>query len=432
MKSMAQLEYHYGLKMRCYPSDQQKQIIKVNSDASRFIYNEMVAIGKELWQLSRVKLPIDTVQDRIKQLTMRQNAKQMSNHYQFLEDKRIDSLTKANAIQNYRKAWNSFRKVHTAGVPKFHRKSYRWRYQTNCQYPGQKTALLTNGTVCFLDNSHVKVPKIGLLRVAGSQARLLKRMCETRIGTVTLTKDPADHFFLSMQLASDESFVKVSKANHEHIGIDLNTDNFLTDSEGNTVPNPRYYRTIKGKLAKEQRILSRRQRRIKKEHRSLRDSKNYQKQRLLVAKLHVKVMNQRHNFLQQISTALIKNHDLVVAEELRSKNMLKNHALAMSIADVGWRSFLNMLAYKADLYGRQFITVSPKNTTQTCHDCGFVMGSGGTKKLTLADRKWTCPQCHTHHIRDHNAALNILEKGFQKQQKSQPKGWTHSYGNLGM
>ena len=112
MKSMAKMKYHYGLKMRCYPSDQQKQLIKINSDASRFIYNEMVAIGKELIQLRRVKLPIDTVQDRIKQLTMRQNAKQMSNHYQFLEDKRIDSLAKANAIQNYRKAWNAFRKVH--------------------------------------------------------------------------------------------------------------------------------------------------------------------------------------------------------------------------------------------------------------------------------------------------------------------------------
>ena len=110
---------------------------------------------------------------------------------------------------------------------------------------GQKTALLTNGTVCFLDNIHVKVPKIGLLRVAGSQARLLKRICETRIGTVTLTKDSADRFFLSMQLASDESFVKVAKATHGHVGIDLNTDNFLTDSGGNIVPNPRYYRTIK-------------------------------------------------------------------------------------------------------------------------------------------------------------------------------------------
>lgn len=413
MKSMAKMQYHYGLKMRCYPSDQQKQLIKINSDASRFIYNEMVAIGKELMQLRRVKLPIDTVQDRIKQLTMRQNAKQMSNHYQFLEDKRIDSLTKANAIQNYRKAWNAFRKVHTAGVPKFHRKSYRWRYQTNCQY-GQKTALLTNGTVCFLDNNHVKVPKLGLLRVAGSQARLLKRICETRIGTVTLTKDSADRFFLSMQLASDESFVKVSKTTHGHVGIDLNTDNFLTDSEGNIVPNPRYYRTIKGKLAKEQRISTRRQRRAKKEHRSLRDSKNYQKQRLLVAKLHAKVMNQRHNFLQQISTALIKNHDLVVAEELRSKNMLKNHALALSISDVGWRTFLDMLAYKATLYGRQFITISPRNTTQTCHDCGFVMGTNGTDKLTLNDRDWTCPNCGIHHIRDWNAAKNILDKGIAK------------------
>ena len=414
MKSMAKMKYHYGLKMRCYPSDQQKQLIKINSDASRFIYNEMVAINKELMQLRRVKLPIDIVRDRIKQLTMRQNAKQMSNHYQFLEDKRIDSLTKANAIQNYRRAWNAFRKVHTAGVPKFHRKNYRWRYQTNCQYPGQKTALLTNGTVCFLDNSHVKVPKIGLLRVAGSQARLLKRICETRIGTVTLTKDSADRFFLSMQLASDESFVKVVKATHGHVGIDLNTDNFLTDSGGNIVPNPRYYRTIKGKLAKEQRILSRRQQRAKKEHRSLRDSKNYQKQRLLVAKLHAKVMNQRHNFLQQISTALIKNHDLVVAEELRSKNMLKNHALALSISDVGWRTFLGMLAYKAKLYGRQFITINPRNTTQTCCDCGFVMGTNGTDKLTLDDRKWTCPNCGIHHIRDWNAAKNILDKGIAK------------------
>ncbi|WP_222842711.1 RNA-guided endonuclease InsQ/TnpB family protein [Limosilactobacillus fermentum] len=408
MKSMAKMKYHYGLKMRCYPSDQQKQLIKINSDASRFIYNEMVAINKELMQLRRVKLPIDIVQDRIKQLTMRQNAKQMSNHYQFLEDKRIDSLTKANAIQNYRKAWNAFRKVHATGVPKFHRKSYHWRYQTNCQYPGQKNALLTNGTVCFLDNSHVKVPKIGLLRVAGSQARLLKRICETRIGTVTLTKDSADRFFLSMQLASDESFVKVSKATHGHVGIDLNTENFLTTSNGDTVANPRYYRIIKGRLAKAQRILSRRARRAKQEHRPLRTSKNYQKQRLLVAKLHAQVFERRRDFFHNVSTTLIKNHDFVAAEELRSKNMLKNHALAMSIADVGWRTFLGMLAYKAELYHRQFLTVDPKNTTQACHECGFVMGTAGTEKLTLADREWTCPKCHAHHDRDHNAAQNIL------------------------
>ena len=117
MKSMAQLEYHYGLKVRIYPSDHQKQIIKVNSDASRFIYNEMVAIGKELWQLNRVKLSIDTVQDRIQQLKLRQNAKQMSNHFQFLEYKRIDSLAKANAIQNYHTVPSALKTINILWCP---------------------------------------------------------------------------------------------------------------------------------------------------------------------------------------------------------------------------------------------------------------------------------------------------------------------------
>ena len=414
MKSMAKMEYHYGLKVRIYPSDKQKQIIKLNSDASRFIYNEMVAINKELWQLKQVKLQIDTVQSRIKQLELRQNAKQMSNHFQFLGDKRIDSLTKANAIQNYRKAWNAFRKIHTVGVPNFHRKSYVWRYQTNCQYLKQKEAHLTNGTVRFEDSKHVLVPKLGRLRVKGSHQRILARSAETRIGTVTITKDAIGSFFLSMQLASDAPFVTMSKQTNRQVGIDLNTENFLTSSDGQVIANPRYYRTIKGRLAKAQRILSRRARRAKKEHRSLRESRNYQKQRLLAAKIHTQIFSRRRAFLHQLSTTLIKNHDLVVAEELRSKNMLKNHALAMSIADVGWRTFLEMLTYKAELYGRQFITVNPKNTTQTCHDCGFVMGTGSTKELTLADREWTCPKCHVHHIRDHNAAQNILTKGIAK------------------
>ncbi|MDB6260981.1 transposase, partial [Lactobacillus amylovorus] len=86
-------------------------------------------------------------------------------------------------------------------------------------------------------------------------------------------------------------------------------------------------------------------------------AKNYQKQRLIVAKLHDKIRRQRNDFLQVLSTALIKNHDLVVAEELRNRNLLKNHALSQSISDVGWRSFLNMLAYKADLYGKEFLTI---------------------------------------------------------------------------
>lgn len=418
MKKMAELKYHFGLKVRMYPSDAQKQLIKLNSDASRFIYNEMVAINKELWQLRRVKLPIGTVQSRINQLKERKNARKMSNHFQFLNAEGIDSLAKANAIQNYNRAWKNFHQTPGTGIPKFHRKSYAWKYQTNCQYSGQNEAWLTNGSAKFLDRNHFQVPILGVVRIKGSKKRLgqlLSRTDQTRIGTVTITKDATDRFFLSLQLASDAPFASAPAAPKQAVGIDLNTDNFLTTSDNAVVANPRYYQTIKGKLAKAQRTLSRRQRRAKKEHRSLRNSKNYQKQRLLVAKISAKVFDRRHDFLHRTSTTLIKNHDLVVAEELRSKNMMKNHALAMSIADVGWRSFLGMLAYKADLYDRQFVAVSPKNTTQTCHNCGFVMGTEGTDKLTLGDRQWECPKCHVHHIRDHNAAQNILAKGIEKQ-----------------
>lgn len=121
-------------------------------------------------------------------------------------------------------------------------------------------------------------------------------------------------------------------------------------------------------------------------------------------------MNRRKNFLHIQSMALIKNHDLVVAEELRSKNMMKNHALASSISDNGWRTFLNMITYKAKLYGKKFITVNPRYTTQTCNSCGYILN--GEAKLTLKDRDWTCPKCGKHHIRDINAAKNILAKGL--------------------
>lgn len=411
---MSKLAYHFGLKMRIYPSTKQKQIIQVNSDISRTVYNKMVAIDQELYRLKQVKLPIDTIQARISELESRKNARNMSNHYQYMQDERIDSLTKANAIQNYQKSWKMYRKVHKAGTPNFHKKSYRQSYQTNCQYGKNKSMDMFSGSVRFIDKKHIQIPKLGKLRVSGSYRRILDKKTDIRIGTVTISKDNADRYFVSMQLGSDTPFVETLPKTNSQIGIDLNTENFLTTSDGRIIDNPRYYRVIKHKLAKAQRTLSRRELRAKKENRSLRDSKNYQKQRHLVAKLHDKIRNQRNNFLNYLSMVLINNHDLIVAENLRSSNLLKNHALAMSISDVGWRSFLQKLEYKANLYGRTFITVDPKNTTQICHTCKFVMGTDGTQKLTLKDRQWTCPQCGAFHIRDHNASLNILDKGLAK------------------
>ncbi|MBT9672475.1 transposase [Secundilactobacillus kimchicus] len=413
-KTMAQLTYHYGVKVRIFPSTEQKRLIKRNSDASRFIYNEMNGMNRELFMLRQVKIPITIVQQRIQTLEQRLKnpSTEISNVHGWLNSPYLDSLMKANAIKNYRYAWKLFRKVHRSGIPVFHKKRTEQKYQTSCMYAGKlPNPNMTNGSVRLLDRCHIQLPKLGVLRFKGMPVKLLNRQNNVRIGTTTISMDATGRYYVSMQLASDQAFATELSGNmNGSVGIDLNTDNFLTDSDGNVVANPRYYRSIKGKLAKAQRKLSRRALRAKKQRRPLRDAKNYQKQRAIVASIQRKVANRRNNFLHNVSTALIKNHDLVVTEELRSKNMLRNHALAMSIADVGWRTLLGMLAYKANLYNRQFVTINPRNTTQTCSQCGYLMQ--GNEKLTLADRKWTCPQCGTYHIRDWNAAKNILVKGL--------------------
>ena len=415
MRLMSELTYHYGLKMCIHPSTKQKQIIKMSSDVSRAVYNAMVAIDKELYQLKKVKLPIDTIQKRIAELEQRKKAQNyLANHYYFMNHPYIGSHCRSMAMRAYKSAWNQFRKVHTAGTPKFHKKSYEERFQTSCDYNKKKPVNMWTGSIRFVDNKHIIIPKLGVIRVSGSYRRILDNKDDIRIGTATISKNAFGIYYVTMQLGSDTPFVKELPKTNSQIGIDLNTENFLTTSDGQIVDNPRYYQTIKRKLAKAQRKLSRRELRAKRENRSLRNSKNYQKQRMVVSRLNNKVRNQRNNFLDKVSIALIKNHDLVVAENLRSSNLLKNHALAMSISDVGWRIFLQKLEYKARLYGKTFVTVNPQNTTQMCHECKFVMGTNDTQKLTLKDRQWTCPQCGAFHIRDHNASLNILDKGLAK------------------
>lgn len=418
MVSFAKLPYHSGIKLRIYPSNKQKQIIHANINASRFAYNELVAIDKELYMLNKTNLYIKQIADR-KEYLMRLKSgefgKLLQQRHPWIHASGASAIPLGQAKRRYSDAWNMFHKVHTSGVPVFKRKqpNNAGSYQTSNLYPKIKECdrSMTNGGDCVLDNTHVKLDLLGRIRVGNGITRLLNKPFNIRIATVTVSKDTTDKYWVSFQLGAEQPFVDNLAKTDSQIGIDLNTDNFLTTSEGKVVDNPRFYRLQLKRLKCEQRKLSRRGLRAKKEGRSPKDSHNYQKQRVLVAKLQQDVANKRRTFLDQTSMALIKNHDKVVAEELRSSNMLKNHALAMSISDVGWRSFLSMLDYKSAMYGREFVKVNPRNTTQTCSTCGFIMGTEGTDKLTLSDREWTCPSCGQYHIRDVNASQNILAKG---------------------
>lgn len=415
MKTMQKCKYHSGITVRAYLSDWHKIIVAKNDNARRYVYNKCVEIDKELFSLQKVKIYCDPVVNRINYLkTLRGSYREISNMAPFLNEKEVDSLAKANAIKNHRQAWENFKNINGASIPTFHKKSYDKKYQTNAQYSKNADGnVLSEGSVRFLDKSHVCLPILGRIRIKGSpkQLKALYDMDHVRIGTVTVKIDACGDAFISFQLGSDCPFASVLPKTDKMIGIDVNIENFFSTSDGDIIPNPKYYSSSQSSLAKAQWKLSRKVVRAKRENRSIYDSKNLQKQRIKVSKIQRKIKRQRDEYQHICSKDLVESQDYIFSEDLRVKNMLKNHKLAKSISDVAWGSFLHKLEYKSDLYDKTYLKVNARNTTQTCSCCGYILE--GENRLSLKDRGWVCPNCGEMHNRDINSAINVLQRGMK-------------------
>lgn len=370
-------------KFRIYPTEEQEIFFAKTFGCVRKVYNLMLNDRKKAYE--------EVKNDPSKKMIFPTPAK-YKEEFPFLKE--VDSLALANAQLHLDKAYKNFFRDKSVGFPRFKsKKNPVQSYTTNNQ----------NGTVALINSKFIKVPKLkSLIRIK------LHRQLKGMIKSATISRHSSGKYYIS--LLCKEEISELPKSNSA-IGIDLGITDFAILSDGQKIDNNKFTSKMEKKLKREQRKLSRRALLAKKKGIPLSEAKNYQKQKRKVARLHEKVMNQRTDFLNKLSTEIIKNHDIICIEDLNVKGMLRNHKLARSISDVSWSSFVAKLQYKADWYGREIIKVDQWfPSSQICSECGHKDG-----KKSLDIREWTCPICHTHHDRDINASINILTEGLRIQ-----------------
>ena len=370
-------------KFRIYPTEEQEIFFAKTFGCVRKVYNLMLNDRKKAYE--------EVKNESSKKMTFPTPAK-YKEEFPFLKE--VDSLALANAQLHLDKAYKNFFRDKSVGFPRFKsKKNPVQSYTTNNQ----------NGTVALIDNKFIKVPKLkSLVRIK------LHRQPKGMIKSATISRHSSGKYYISLLCKKEIS--ELPKTNSA-IGIDLGITDFAILSDGQKIDNNRFTSKMEKKLKREQRKLSKRALLAKNKGIPLSEAKNYQKQKRKVARLHEKVMNQRTDFLNKLSTEIIKNHDIICIEDLNVKGMLRNHKLARSISDVSWSSFVAKLQYKADWYGREIIKVDQWfPSSQICSECGHKDG-----KKSLDIREWTCPICHTHHDRDINASINILTEGLRIQ-----------------
>lgn len=388
---------HTGYKYRLYPTPEQEEYLNRAIGSTRKLYNLLLEGKNSNYAAYKNG---EVTKDQLKTLDKELTPQYFKNQEEYSYLKEVDNTALSASWLNLNKAFQKFFNKE-AGYPKFKSKNkHKWSFTSsvsNKKHPNVR-----------ISAEGLKLPKVNdLIRV------VYHREVEGVVKSATVTKCRDGRWFVSIMVEQEISIpvLPLPEEVVSPVGIDLGLTSFITTDDGRTVDNPRLSRHQKKKLGREQRKLSRRMLRAKKEGRDLSESKNYQKQRTRVARLHSKVTDAKKDFLHKLSRMIVNNHDFISVEDLKVSSMVKNHRLSFSVADASWSTFLSLIEYKASRAGKHCVRVSSRYaSTQLCSGCGEKTGPRGVSELGI--REWECLSCGVVHDRDVNAARNILGEGW--------------------
>lgn len=359
-------------KVRLYPTVTQATLIHKTFGCVRFVYNQCLAYRIDKYENEHITLSqyeTNNYKNRV-----------LKQEYDFLKE--VDKYALDNAVIHLELAYKKFFKEHT-GFPRFKtKKENRHTYKTN---------YCNNNIEVDFTNKKIKLPKLKWVKLRGL------RDFKGKIKAATIEQTASGKYYCYI-LVDQEQETALPKTGCS-IGLDLGIKDFAVTSEGTKYANPKYLLKSEKKIIKLQKRMFRKPK----------DSNNHEKARIKFARAWEKVSNQRRDYLQKLSTDLIRNYDVICIENLNVAGLVRNHILAKSISDCSWGIFRTMLLYKADWYGRTVTEIDRfYPSSQTCSSCGRI----NHKVKDLSVRQWVCPDCGKVHDRDINAAQNILKQGL--------------------
>lgn len=375
------VELNRAIRYRIYPNDEQAATMAQTFGCSRKVYNMGLELQNGLFKAGMQRMSKTDLNNFCNQ--------QWKNDFPWLRE--VDKFALTNSLYNLDRAQINFFEGR-ASAPKFKSRKDKQSYTTN----------FTNGNIKVIPPSKgktpiggIQLPKLGVVRAnihrLPQEGWILK--------SATVTRTPSGKYFASLLYSFLKEIPDVNPESETVLGLDYSSPHFAVNSFGEPYDPPKWFRKSEGRLAREQKKLSR----------MTPGSYNYQKQRLVVARIHEHIANQRKDYAHQLSREIANSCTTVCVEDLDLNAMKQSLNFGKATSDAGFGMFRTFLEYKLKEQGRYFVKVDKWfPSSKTCNYCG-----GYYKDLQLGQETWECPHCHRIIKRDPNAALNIRDEGFR-------------------